>query len=185
MGRSIINWGGITDDVLMLDSDHPLSNKAAAAEFLRLQNSLVQKELELKALIDQATTAINAVKNMRATTTTYGMTSLTTSTNATEGERALDAVEANGSVPGSLMWFINDLQYLKSYLPKDRGLNWTGRMTSADAQLLFYNYTNNNWCGMGCRADGPFCLRVGVRDEGYEWRFSTDGHLYRNNEVVI
>lgn len=106
MGKSIINWGGVTDSQLSGDSEHPLTNKAATEEFLRQQNLITQKELELRELIAQANTTINNVKAMRASTTAVGMTQISTAENVTDTNAyVLPATEKNASIDGSIMHY--------------------------------------------------------------------------------
>lgn len=106
MGRSIINWGGVMDSQLDGNSEHPLTNKAATAEFLRIQNLITEK-------IEQVTSLITNVGNMRATTVSPGMVQFATDSDITDvNAYALSAIEKNPNAPGSIMNSIDNLYNL-------------------------------------------------------------------------
>lgn len=91
-------------------SEHPLTNKAATAEFLRIQN------------------LINALSAQKGTTTTSGFVQLSTANSITDPNAyALSASENNASIEGSLA---NHVKYLEDFKSDLTPVHYTDELSS-------------------------------------------------------
>ena len=51
--------------------------------------------------------------------------------------------------------------------------------------IIFYQYSAENWAGIGVKVDGTPVLRVGVSNTSkVEYTFGLDGYIYSNSKKI-
>lgn len=95
----------------------------------------------------------------------------------TETGFALDARQANPNIDGTLAKQISDLNgSLNSFAPR-AGLIYDGTVNSTT--IIFYKYSEENWAGIGIKADGTPVMRIGTSNTNkIEYTFGNDGYIY-------
>lgn len=103
MGLSVINWGGVTNHQLSESSKYPLQTDIATKEFQRIEA-------------------------LRASTSQYGLTKISTASDITGSDSiALSASEKNPNVAGSIM---NQVSNSIDYWSRRTVINYNGELPS-------------------------------------------------------
>lgn len=114
---------------------------------------------------------LHTLKNQVATEEKYGLAKITDITTATETASGLvlSAKEKNPLVQGSLAEKIEQIKGdLQSFHPSAIA-GMTDKNKSESANVILYKYSDTNWAGIGCMADGMPVLRCGYGAYTFGW----------------
>lgn len=114
---------------------------------------------------------LSDLKKTIATPDTYGLSRITDVTTVTGADAGLvlGAKEKNPLVQGSLAEKIEQIKGdLQSFHPSAIA-GMTDKNKSESANVILYKYSDTNWAGIGCMADGMPILRCGYGTYDFGW----------------
>ena len=126
---------------------------------------------ELSERIHNLETELQSLKERIATEEQFGFAKISGSGSVTETASGLvlSAKEKNPLVRGSLAEKIEQIKGdLQSFHPSGIA-GMTDKNESGSANVILYKYSDTNWAGIGCMADGMPVLRCGYGAYDFGW----------------